>query len=605
MIRSRYPALSVVVAILSAIFMGTSAVAAPVAEVEPNDNRQQAVPLYRGQSGIGNINTGAEFDLWALPNVRRTDSVFLYTATSTSTTSGDSIMSAFIPGADPSTTTNATFYDDDSGPNAVGGFSSSTINGVTPPSNGALLVRVDGFGSSTLTPYQLFQAVLGPSDFGPETEPNDTFDTAMFISSAGINAQGGSDNDFYKFFANPGDTIVALVDNNPQQTGTQSSGTPFKSALSILGTDGSTVLSTTASFTAAHNGTGKSNTAGPVVATVPGFYFVSIANGGTVNGPYRLVVLVNGDVAAPGACCSGTSCDLRSAGNCNAKFMGVGTSCQGDQDGDGVEDDCDNCRQVSNLSQEDSDDDGSGNSCDGCPNDATKLVPGQCGCGVLDTDRDRDGTADCNDQCPDSALKVTPGVCGCNVADTDSDGDGTPNCTDLCPTDARKSAPGVCGCGVAETDTDGDRTLDCKDSCASDPRKTAPGVCGCGVADVDANQNGVIDCLAGADLKKQIQAAVDRVAAIKLLPSRPSKAQRAAHTAEVSAVKTLLAALTQLTQQVNARVTITNPKVNLTKNLSSFVRLATQTLGAREKAKFSRKRSAAVKAGKKIVAAIA
>ncbi len=89
-------------------------------------------------------------------------------------------------------------------------------------------------------------------------------------------------------------------------------------------------------------------------------------------------------------------------------------------------------------------------SADNCPSDPNKTEPGQCGCGVADTDRDGDLAADCMDGCPADAAKLASGICGCGVADTDSDGDGTANCRDGCPADSKKIAPGVCGCGVAE-----------------------------------------------------------------------------------------------------------------------------------------------------------
>ncbi len=91
----------------------------------------------------------------------------------------------------------------------------------------------------------------------------------------------------------------------------------------------------------------------------------------------------------------------------------------------------------------DTDGDGVSDSCDGCPLDPTKIAPGQCGCGVPDTDSDGDGTANCNDGCPNDPLKIAPGVCGCGWPDTDTDGDGTPDCNDQCPNDPNKVLPGL------------------------------------------------------------------------------------------------------------------------------------------------------------------
>ena len=84
---------------------------------------------------------------------------------------------------------------------------------------------------------------------------------------------------------------------------------------------------------------------------------------------------------------------------------------------------------------------------DDCPDDPEKLDPGQCGCGVPDTDSDSDGTADCLDDCPDDPTKLDPGQCGCGAVDTDADSDGTADCVDLCPNDPQKIDPGACGCG--------------------------------------------------------------------------------------------------------------------------------------------------------------
>jgi hypothetical protein len=72
---------------------------------------------------------------------------------------------------------------------------------------------------------------------------------------------------------------------------------------------------------------------------------------------------------------------------------------------------------------------------DECPSDSAKTEPGQCGCGMVDTDTDGDGFANCVENCDNDAIKQEPGQCGCATADSDSDGDGTANCNDGCPSD--------------------------------------------------------------------------------------------------------------------------------------------------------------------------
>lgn len=145
----------------------------------------------------------------------------------------------------------------------------------------------------------------------------------------------------------------------------------------------------------------------------------------------------------------------------------------------------------------DADNDGTPDCNDECELDPEKTERLQCGCGVPETDTDNDGIADCNDQCLEDPLKFEPGVCGCGVVEdpTDSDGDGTADCVDFCPSDPLKTDVGVCGCGQSDVDNDGDTISDCQDLCPSDSGKIAPGICGCGVADNDSDSDGTMDCI--------------------------------------------------------------------------------------------------------------
>lgn len=70
-----------------------------------------------------------------------------------------------------------------------------------------------------------------------------------------------------------------------------------------------------------------------------------------------------------------------------------------DLDLDGVGDGVDNCPTF-NPGQQDQDGDGTGDACDLCPTDYLKVTPGECGCGVSDSDYDGDGLIYCNDPCP-------------------------------------------------------------------------------------------------------------------------------------------------------------------------------------------------------------
>jgi len=152
---------------------------------------------------------------------------------------------------------------------------------------------------------------------------------------------------------------------------------------------------------------------------------------------------------------------------------------QANADSDNWGDVCDNCLNIANEDQANNDGDSAGNACDECPNDPTKIILGDCECGVADIDSDSDGWLDCNDGCPNDANKIEPGVCGCGITDDDSDLDGTYDCNDGCPNDENKIEPGACGCGQLETDSDNDSVPDCIDDCPDTPPGTNVGGSGC------------------------------------------------------------------------------------------------------------------------------
>ncbi|HEV8113894.1 MAG TPA: S8 family serine peptidase [Planctomycetota bacterium] len=225
-------------------------------------------------------------------------------------------------------------------------------------------------------------------------------------------------------------------------------------------------------------------------------------NGDSTDQDFALVVYnTSGDCNGNGIA---DNLDIQNGTSQDCDANGVPDECQPDGDGDGTIDACDGCPSDPlktapgqcgcGVPDTDTDGDGTANCHDGCPNDPLKIAPGQCGCGVLDTDTDGDGTADCIDGCPNDPLKTAPGQCGCGTPDTDSDGDGTANCHDGCPNDPNKIDPGICGCGVPDTDSDGDGTPNCLDGCPNDPLKIDPGICGCGVADIDSDGDGTYDC---------------------------------------------------------------------------------------------------------------
>ena len=94
-----------------------------------------------------------------------------------------------------------------------------------------------------------------------------------------------------------------------------------------------------------------------------------------------------------------------------------------DSDGDGVADECDNCRDDSNNLQEDADTDGIGDACDVCPDDPDNDADADGVCGEIDScpfdaenDSDDDGFCASEDNCP---FVANP-----DQSDSDTDGRG-------------------------------------------------------------------------------------------------------------------------------------------------------------------------------------
>ncbi|MBA3403434.1 MAG: thrombospondin type 3 repeat-containing protein [Gemmatimonadaceae bacterium] len=140
---------------------------------------------------------------------------------------------------------------------------------------------------------------------------------------------------------------------------------------------------------------------------------------------------------------------------------GIGDACEVvDNDGDGIADNVDNCPGTPNTDQADTDADGIGDACDVCPLDNPN-------------DADADGTPSCQETCPADPNKLAPGQCGCGIADTDTDSDGTADCNDACDNDPFKTGSGGCGCNSIDVDTDGNGTVD---TCATTADRCGPPV---------------------------------------------------------------------------------------------------------------------------------
>jgi hypothetical protein len=143
-----------------------------------------------------------------------------------------------------------------------------------------------------------------------------------------------------------------------------------------------------------------------------------------------------------------------------------------DVDGDGVEDDLDECPELAE------DRDGFEDA-DGCP----------------DFDNDDDGVPDADDRCP-TAMEDEDGFQdedGC--PDPDNDSDGIPDEQDACPDAAgpRSQDPKLNGCPV--TDKDGDGVADDKDRCPDAPEDRDGFQDEDGCPDPDDDSDGIADAL--------------------------------------------------------------------------------------------------------------
>lgn len=367
---------------LSAI-LSIPAYAITAGEFESNDQLAGANALPAGVTATGLISSGTDYDLWVVPDVRSDQFVCAFLTDIANT--GDPVLSAYFS-TDPTDTINSEIYNDDGGPPAAA-FKDSMFCGEKVRRTGSMILRADGFGSSTITPYELYHVEFGPNEIVNEVEPNDTVQTAQPITAPAIAANGSNNADFYSFFVNSGERIVIMIDGDP---GRPNPATFFSANVSVFLPDGTTDITGSGAGTFTNT-----NSFGSFPATVTGKYFVRVNKLEGDDGDYRIVVLVDGATPLVGACCRGTTCDQRSFANCRGKFAGVGTSCSGDTDGDGVSNNCDNCAAVANASQEDNDGDDVGNSCESCVDDPLKIAPGACGCGTADVDSNQSGVADC------------------------------------------------------------------------------------------------------------------------------------------------------------------------------------------------------------------
>ncbi len=174
--------------------------------------------------------------------------------------------------------------------------------------------------------------------------------------------------------------------------------------------------------------------------------------------------------------------------------LGVGWAPRNhDQDGDGIEDDVDQCRELpedidgfqddDGCPDGDNDDDGVPDKLDKCPNVKEDEDGFQDDDGCPDLDNDQDGIPDAQDACPNE-----PGPAnadrkknGCPIKDPD--GDGIQGDQDKCPNEAEDRDGFQDDDGCPDPDNDQDGILDAQDACPNLK----------GIQSADPKQNGCPD----------------------------------------------------------------------------------------------------------------
>jgi uncharacterized protein (TIGR03382 family) len=164
-----------------------------------------------------------------------------------------------------------------------------------------------------------------------------------------------------------------------------------------------------------------------------------------------------------------------------------------DYDGDGLEDDFDNCAFVANGDQVDDDGDGVGSACDVCVNagNEDQLDTDSDGVGnACDADDDGDGINDVSDLCAlvaDPSQLDADGDQAGNACDTDDDNDGALDGADNCPLVPNADQGDVTGISGCDSDSDADGRPDSVDNCVG----------ALNFEQDDLNENGVGDACDG------------------------------------------------------------------------------------------------------------
>jgi subtilisin-like proprotein convertase family protein len=193
----------------------TALPAAGIPEAEPNDTAMRANPLVGNPARhTGTLHPQSDDD-WYRFSATAGSRVYATVNTAPSPIGGDSILS--VISADGATVLEKDFDDGTFATN------SSVIAGTPLPTTGTYYLRVVG-GLGTL-PYDLYVDIR-PGSAVAEIEPNDAATPQAVGSSALIEGSRGDVTDVDAFSVNleASDTIVAILDLDPERDGTEWNG---------------------------------------------------------------------------------------------------------------------------------------------------------------------------------------------------------------------------------------------------------------------------------------------------------------------------------------------------------------------------------------------
>jgi len=175
-----------------------------------------------------------------------------------------------------------------------------------------------------------------------------------------------------------------------------------------------------------------------------------------------------------------------------------------DTDGDGIEDDNDNCQRTPigdevnhfgcRLVDLDSDADGINDLLDQCPSTNSGSTVDEDGCADYQKDTDGDGISDNLDLCPESSpFGIEVDENGCADYQKDTDNDGVTDDVDICPNSDVGIVVNEIGCAQNQIDDDWDLVMNDRDQCPSTPLDEEVNADGCSLSQLDTDDDGVTD----------------------------------------------------------------------------------------------------------------